>query len=167
VNLAQRAHLKNLMDLLLKHEPLVHYPVHDIRGAKDAATFRLTEAQMRAALAARKSLMMDCSQAVTCLFKWAGLKDPNGLSYKYAGYTGTLMQHLPHYADSSKGRVGALVVYGPGTGEHVSMVYTPGDDPLLWSHGLDGGPELVTLSRQRTYHHTPATFLNVSGIGPI
>ena len=40
-------------------------------------------------------------------------------------------------------------------------------DPLLWSHGFDGGPMLITLSVQRTQHHLPVTFLNVKGIGPL
>lgn len=153
------------MALLVAHEPQVNYPFHDIRGPKDAATFRLSEAQMKAALGSGKHLMMDCSEAVTCLFKWAGLEDPNGLGYRYAGFTGTLLAHLPHYSDPSRARTGAMVVYGPSTGEHVSMVYTSGKDPLLWSHGFDGGPQLIRLSRQRTYHHLPVTFLDVSGIG--
>lgn len=165
MNAQQRKHLHDLMDLMLQHEPQVNYPLHDIRGAKDAATFQMNEEQMKAALAAGKHLMMDCSQGVTCLFKWAGLEDPNGLDYRYAGFTGTLLEHLPHYADPSAARVGALVVYGPGTGEHVSMVYKAGGDPLLWSHGSDGGPILVRLSAQSQWHHRPVTLLNVSGIG--
>jgi hypothetical protein len=166
MNAAQRMALRDTMKLLVDHEPQVNYPFKDIRGAKDAATFRLTGAQMRAALKAGKHLMMDCSQGVTCLFKWAGLEDPNGHSYRDAGFTGTLLHHLPRHPDPSKARVGALVVYGPATGEHVSMVFSPGKDPLLWSHGFDGGPQLIRLSRQRQSHHLPVTFLDISGIGP-
>lgn len=164
MNAANRKKLHELAALLLAHEPLVNYPWHDVRGAADAATFKLTEKQMRTRLAAGKHLMMDCSEAVTCLYKWAGIEDPNGLRYRYAGFTGTLLSHLPHYSDPSKARVGALVVYGPSTGEHVSMVYEAGADPLLWSHGFDRAPQLIRLSVQRQHHHTPVTFLRVAGL---
>lgn len=159
---AERTHLHELMSLLLAHEPQIRYPRGDIRGALDAATFRLTEEQMRARLATGKELMMDCSQAVTQLCHWAGLDDPNGLDYRYAGYTGTLLERLPHYKNPAGAMVGALVVYGPGTGDHVSMVYERGDDPLLWSHGFDGGPQLVRLSHQRSYHRAPVTLLSIA-----
>jgi hypothetical protein len=69
--------------------------------------------------------------------------------------------------DSGLLRLTAAVCSTIETGDHVSMVYTSGKDPLLWSHGFDGGPQLVRLSRQRTYHHVPVTLLNVSGIGPL
>ncbi len=164
---ADRKRLHELASLLVEHEPQVDYPWHDVRGAKDAATFKLSAAQMRTWLAAGKHLMMDCSEGVTCLYKWAGLKDPNGLEYAYAGFTGTLLRHLPHYDDPARARTGALVVYGAGTGEHVSMVMEKGKDPLLWSHGFSGGPQLIRLSRQAAYHHRPVTFLNVSGVGHV
>lgn len=164
MNAANRKALHDLAKLLLDHEPQVNYPLHDVRGPLDAATFKLTTVQMKKRLATGGHLMMDCSQGVTCLFKWAGLEDPNGLRYRYAGYTGTLLRNLPHYSDPSKARVGALVVYGPSTGEHVSMVYEAGADPLLWSHGFDGGPQLIRLSRQRQYHHLPVTLLRVAGL---
>lgn len=162
-----RAKLKELALLLIAHEKQVHYPRGDVRGPLDAATFKLSEAQMRSTLAHGGSLMMDCSQGVTCLYKWAGLQDPNGLGYRYAGYTGTLLEHLPHYSDPSKARVGALVVYGPGTGDHVSMVVEWGKNPLLWSHGFEGGPQLVRLATQRSYHRAPVTFLRVAGVGKV
>jgi hypothetical protein len=154
--------MKELMDLLLHYEPQVRYPVHDIRGPKDAATFRLTEPGLRSKLKLGGEIQFDCSQAVTQICKWAGLDDPNGLDYKWPGYTGTLLAHLKHYSRAQSAGVGALVVYGPGTGEHVSMVYEPGTDPTLWSHGSDGGPILVRLSQQRQWHHSPVTLLNIS-----
>ena len=159
---AERQHLHELMQLLVDHEPQVHYPRHDVRGPDDAATFKLTEAQLRAKLKAGGSIMFDCSQAVTQLCKWTGLDDPNGLGYKWPGYTGTLLQHLAHYSDPAGAGIGAIVVYGPGTGEHASMVFEHGSDPLLWSHGFEGGPQLIRLSAQRRYHRAPVTFLNVS-----
>ena len=159
---AERLHMRDLMTRLLDYEPQVRYPRGDIRGAKDAETFRLTETQLRARLKAGGEIMFDCSQAVTQLCKWAGLDDPNGLKYRWPGYTGTLLAHLTHYAKASAAGIGAIVVYGPGTGDHASMVYEPGTDPLLWSHGFDGGPQLVRLSRQRSYHRAPVTFCSIA-----
>lgn len=154
--------MHDLMEFLLEHEPLVHYPLHDIRGSADAMTFRLSEEQMRARLASGKTIMFDCSQAVTQICKWAGLDDPNRLGYGWPGYTGTLLAGLRHYSTPASAGVGAIVVYGPATGDHASMVYEPGPDPLLWSHGFDGGPVLIRLSKQRAMHRAPVTFLNIS-----
>lgn len=167
---AERAHMHEIMALLLNHEPQVHYPRKDIRGAADAATWKLTEAQLRAKLAAGGTIMFDCSQAVTQVCRWGGLDDPNKMGYATwpsgvpKAYTGTLLAALPHYTDPKGAGVGAIFVYGPGTGDHASMLY--GDpftkDPLLWSHGFDGGPVLIRLSAQRKQHRPPVTILNIS-----
>lgn len=160
---AERIHLRGLMDLLLEHEPQVNYPVHDIRGPKDAATWRLTtEAQLRTRLKNGGHIMFDCSQAVTQLCRWAGLDDCNGLAYGYPGYTGTILRHLRHYTDPASAYIGALVVFGPGTGDHVSMVYERGKDPLLWSHGFDAAPELIRLSKQKARHRPPVTLCSIA-----
>lgn len=150
------------MGVLVRYEPQVNYPLHDVRGSLDAATFALTEDAMLNRLYTREHLMMDCSQAVTSLCRWADLHDPNGLGYRYAGYTGTLLHNLTHYTDPAKANIGALVVYGPSTGDHVSMVYERGADPLLWSHGFDGGPVLIRLSAQRQMHRAPVTLLSIA-----
>lgn len=93
-------------------------------------------------------LTTDCSGFVTACYKWAGLPDPNGLGYREVGYTGTLLQHAPHvFTDKAKAKVGDLIVYGPGTGEHVAVIVGPGADPLTVSHGDEAGPELVRVSQ--------------------
>lgn len=158
----QRKHLHALMALLLAHEPQIHYPLHDVRGSLDDSTFALTEAQMKATLASGGRLMMDCSQAITCLCKWARLKDPNGLDWRWPGFTGTLLAHLSHYSNPVEAHVGGIVVFGPGTGEHAAMVMEPGPDPLLWSHGFDGGPIAIRLSVERRFHHSPVTFCSIA-----
>ena len=145
------------MRYLREHEPQVHY-----LQRRPMASVRITEPALRARLDTGGDIAMDCSEAVTALCKWAGLRDPNGLGYNGAGFTGTLLASLPHYTNPAVARIGALVVYGPGTGEHVSMVLQPGPDPLLWSHGLEGGPVTVRLSRQRQWHAPPVTFLSIA-----
>lgn len=149
---AQRAKLHSLMLDLLAHEPEVHYAqIRPMRSVKLARPVY--------------PLTMDCSEAVTCLCKWAGLRDPNGLGYNGSGYTGTLLGHLPHYHDPAAALVGALVVFGPGTGEHVAMVLEPDHaNPLLWSHGGERGPIRVRLHDEAQDHHPPVTFLSISAL---
>lgn len=159
-----RQRLHQLAELLIQHKAQLDYPRHDVRGPKDAETFRLTRTQAIERLHRGGRLMFDCSGSVTCLFKWCGLKDPNGLGYKHEGYTGTMLAHLPHYTDPRHARPGALVVFGPGTGEHVAMVLEPGKDPLLFSHGFEQGAGPILLSAERRYHHAPVTLLNVSSL---
>ena len=161
---AQRAHLLALMQLLIGYEPQVHYPPHDVRTAADLATFKLTEQQLDRLLATGGSIQADCSEMVTELCRWAGLADPNGLNYAYAGYTGTMLAQLPHYDNPASALVGALVVFGPGTGEHVCMVIEPGADPLLFSHGQEAGPFAIRLSAERAAHHPPVTFLSIANL---
>jgi hypothetical protein len=145
------------MEYLLAHEPRIHYA-----QLRPMQTLRYTEQQAATLLEHGGSLTMDCSEAVTLLCKWAGLKDPNGRAYNGTGYTGSLLANLPHYTNPRAAQVGALVVFGPGTGEHVSMVQEAGDDPLLWSHGAERGPRSFRLSAEKSWHAPPATFLSVA-----
>lgn len=143
----------------LRRTARIHYA--QIRPMR---TVHLSELQLHTLLDNGGSITMDCSEGVTCLCKWAGLHDPNGNHYDGAGYTGTLLGHLPHYTDPAAANVGALVVFGPPPGEHVAMVLRPGDDPLLWSHGGENGPIAILLSHERTAHEPPVTFLSIAGL---
>jgi hypothetical protein len=151
------------MDLLHAHRAQLDYPPHDVRGPLDAATFRMTEQTAEHVLNGGGHLVADCSEMVTELLRWVGCGDPNGLRYAYAGYTGTMLSHLPHYTNARNASIGALVVFGPGSGEHVSMVHTPGDDPILASHGRPGF-DLWPLSEERTWHRPPVTFLSIAAL---
>jgi hypothetical protein len=160
---AQRTHMHHLMDFLYGHRGHILYPPHDVRGPADVRTFRMTEQELEHVLNGGGYVTADCSEMVTEVCRMCGLRDPNGLGYRYAGYTGTMLQHLPHYSDPALAGVGALVVFGPGTGEHVSMVYTPGEDPLLQSHGRPG-MDRWRLSEERRWHSAPVTFLSIAGL---
>jgi hypothetical protein len=136
---------------LIAHEPQVHYAQTRPYPAK------LTRP--------RYPIVLDCSSAVTMLCKWAGLDDPNGLGYSGAGYTGTLKSHLwpGHYFEVHRAHVGALVLFGPGTGEHVAMVLEPDvSNPLLFSHGGERGPIAIRLHDEAQYHNPPTTFLSIA-----
>jgi hypothetical protein len=98
-------------------------------------------------------LTLDCSASVTVICKWAGAPDPNGRGYDGYGFTGSLLDHLPHI-DRQHARRGDLVVYGPGTGEHVVMLLqtvAQHPDPLIMSHGEEGGPSRYLLSKESSF----------------
>jgi hypothetical protein len=149
---AQRSRLVALMDALIAERAEIHYA--QIRPMR---TIHLTRPAY--------PMTMDCSEAVTCLCKWAGLKDPNGLHYNGSGYTGTMLDHLPHYHNPANANAGALVVFGPGTGEHVGMVLEPDHrNPLLFSHGSEAGPVAIRLHDEAQYHAPPVTFLSIAAL---
>lgn len=158
---AQREHGRAILDLLWRHRGQVDYPPHDVRGPRDAATFRMSEAQLDHTLATGGRITADCSEIATEVLRWIGCRDPNGLAYRYAGYTGTMLAHLPHYSNPADAGELALVVFGPGAGEHVSMVLEPGHDPLLQSHGRPG-IDRWRLSDERRWHRPPVTFLSIA-----
>lgn len=149
--------MASIMDYLVQHRGNVHYAQRRPMTTRAIATF----AELRRTVAAR-GVTMDCSESVTLICRLAGLDDPNGEHYNGTGYTGTLLDHLPHYDNPANADVGALVVYGPGTGQHVCMVREPGRDPLLFSHGEEAGPFYVRHSVERRYHSAPATFLSIA-----
>ena len=122
----------------VKHEPRIHYSEAATRGEwlhKPPGALPMTT---------------DCSGWATACYKWAGARDPNGLAYKQVGYTGTLLDYAAkhgHIENTPKASPGDLLVYGPGTGEHVVIVVKAGTDPLTVSHGRESGPELVRVSQ--------------------
>lgn len=95
-------------------------------------------------------LTTDCSGFATACYRWSELPDPNGLGYHQLGYTGTLLSHAGKHGqildDTSKARPGDLIVIGPGNGDHVVVVVQAGTDPVVVSHGQEGGPRLQPLS---------------------
>jgi hypothetical protein len=164
---ADRQRLHAIMHKLIAHKGHLDYPLHDVRGPKDAETFALTWQEAQHRLAGGGRLMFDCSGCATCIFKWAGAADPNGLHYKHEGYTGTMLKHLPHYTDAKRCRIGALAVFGPATGEHVAVVYKPDPEhgnPMLFSHGARGVTGPIALHEEQRFHDLPVTLLNVSAL---
>ncbi len=154
---AQRAHLGALMDMLVQHEPLIHYV-----QKRPMSTSRYTEQELADRFKQKKTISMDCSESVTLLCHLAGLADPNGNDYNGTGFTGTMLNHLNHYTSPLSAGVGALVVFGPGDGDHVCMVRKQGRDPLLFSHGTERGPWFIHLSEEKKFQHAPTTFLSIA-----
>lgn len=155
---AQRSTLARVMDLLVRERARVHYAQR-----RPMVTSRLHSLHLlQQALQSPHGVTMDCSESVTLLCHVVGLDDPNGFGYDGTGYTGTLLHHLPHYTDPERAQVGALVVFGPGSGDHVCMVRRPGPNPLLWSHGQESGPIFISLREEARYQRAPITFLSIA-----
>ena len=106
------------------------------------------------AFARGEKLTTDCSGSITCIFNWSGLRDPNGQNYDGEGYTGDMEAHLPHYLPVSDAHHGTLLLFEVGPGPaHVTMVLDPNDgDPVLFSHGSQGGPFRTLYSQEKEYH---------------
>ena len=159
---AARARLYSIMEELIHFHLLLDYPRNDVRGPADERTWQLGWDEAQDWLRRGKHLCFDCSQSTGQIFRWAKLHDPCGVEFRFPGDTGLMLHHLAtHYHDPRRARVGALVVFGPGTGEHVAMVIEPGPDPLLFSHGQAHTAGPIRFSVERTFHHQPATFLAV------
>lgn len=158
-----RQRLARLMDLLVRNREKIHY-----RQARPMATRKIVNELMLRTILAGPGLSMDCSESVTLLCRLAGLADPNGRHYDGSGFTGTLLSHLGEhgYVEPKAANVGALVVFGGGSGEHVCMVRHPGSDPLLFSHGQESGPFFLNLTAEDAVHAGPTVFLPITALIP-
>jgi hypothetical protein len=96
-------------------------------------------------------LSTDCSSFVTLCYNWGGALDPNGRGYDGYGYTGTLLDYMKKIPQALV-KPGDLVVYGSYPGEHVCGVIEGGSDPLLASHGQEGGPDPYRHSVEHAAH---------------
>ena len=137
-------------------------------GVRDHAKFAYSEGPDRMNFIHHpgvEPVTTDCSGFVTMVYLLAGCNDPNGLNYDGEGYTGTELsfdKHIAEWIKNAQGvemenlEVGDLVVYGPGTGEHVAIIVEVGLDPLTVSMGQNGDPSFVHISQDG---RQPQTFL--------
>lgn len=102
----------------------------------------------------------DCSEFYTKACKWAGLPDPNGNNFNGYGFTGTLRSHM-HHIPVYMVEPGDAVVYGYGSGHHVSGVILGYPALDLCSHGREAAPERVTFARQKEWQPGPVTWLSL------
>jgi hypothetical protein len=100
----------------------------------------------------------DCSFGLVVLCAWAGLADPTGGAYDGWGNSRSIFHHLPHIR-IARGRVGDIVLFGVEGRDHAAMIYAPAADPLLWSFGHQGAPNLYPLSADR---RTPVTVCRIA-----
>jgi hypothetical protein len=158
---AQRHELAAVMETLVAHKDHVHYAEIRPMATKNITTV----VALRNALLTPKGITMDCSESVTLLCHVAGMKDPNGLNYSGAGNTQVMLGHLPNYLNPAGAGIGALCFFGvPGElgTQHITMVHTPGTDPLLFTHGGEEDPNFRRLSWMRSGFQGHPIFLNIS-----
>jgi peptidoglycan hydrolase-like protein with peptidoglycan-binding domain len=143
------------------HNADIHYPPHDLNARPipiNIPKYHLP-------------FTTDCSGFVTIMAKWSGAPDPNGLGYDGQGYTGTLLQHLPHITKQDS-LPGDLVVFGPPPGDHVVVLVEPGTvaDPQVVSHGGESDPSRSPLSGMISWFgqhgHPGVTYLRLPTSGP-
>ncbi len=155
---AQRVELKALMDYCLAHRGAIHYPPNDIRSERVGSIKSWTDIHAR--IMRPGGWEIDCSQMDEALLRAVGAKLPFR-----DGFTGSFLDHLPHYTDGRAAYVGAVVVFGPGSGHHMAMVYERDPkhgNPLLFSHGQESDPRLIRLATEQAFQPHPATFCSVA-----
>jgi hypothetical protein len=156
---AQRNHLHALAYALEPHASQLDYPPQDVRQREDATDWALTEQQAEHVLTGGGRMMFDCSEFTAWLLKCAGL-------WKWAspGYTGSHLDTLPNYTNGKDALIGALVVFGEGTGHHEAMVMRPDPktgNPLCVSHGRPG-LDFLTVSQIAAYQPPGVRFLSIA-----
>ena len=117
-----------------------------------------------------RRVVSDCSGGYTAVCEKAGCEDPNALNFDGYGYTGTLLDHMPHIALSAL-ELGDAVVFGAYPGDHVVFLYektgTNPDDWKVWSKGQESDPEIITLGAMIGYFAgRPATGLSLAPFLP-
>jgi hypothetical protein len=135
---AQRQHVKKLCDLFHAHAGQLLYPPDDNRQALDGFDWNLTEAELTTKLQTGKQIEFDCSETTAWWYKCAGL-----WPFTNPGYTGTWVDWLGKYRYTNARAAGlaAPVIFGPGTGHHMGVVWKPdpkGGNPLIAGHGRPG-----------------------------
>lgn len=157
---AQRVHVAHLIEYLHAHAPLLDYPPEDHRTGQDAHDWTLSEGQADILLEHGGRLMFDCSEMGAWILKCVGL-----WRWSSPGATGSHLLWLPdHYRDARIANVGAVVIFGPGSGDHEALVYQPdthGGNPMLAGHGR-AGFDIERLSVVASRHRPPVTFLSIA-----
>lgn len=133
------------------HEPQIHYTMSGKRSDWMYAAKPHTVPNL--------PLSTDCSGFVTMCYLLAGLDDPNGLGYKRLGYTGTLLDHC-RLVTRKSAMAGDLVVYGPETGHHVTIIIgKQKGNRIVVSHGQEAGPIIIGEQLEERYQPSPTRFL--------
>jgi hypothetical protein len=133
----------------LSHEPPIHY-----------AQSRPIDGMSKPG---KLPLSTDCSGFVTLCYKWGGGPDPNGNHFNGYGYTGTILGHCKPIAESQL-RPGDLVVFGPGTGDHVVVSVGSGSSAAVVSHGKEAAPNTFSLAVAKRSFRSPVRCVRCPGL---
>jgi hypothetical protein len=144
-----RVRLATLMDATTANKADWHY-----------AQFRPCGAHVTYEDAVGGTVWADCSAGAAIIARLAGAPNPlHAGPFDGYGNTGSCWEHLDHIPLASV-QVGDCVVYGPGPNgtHHMAMVRDPvGTDPLLWSNGWEGAPELIRYSTEKARQGSSVT----------
>jgi hypothetical protein len=155
---AQRHQALLLMEHLYAERGRVHYPLHDVR--RELVGHISSVSEILHLIARPGGWSVDCSQMAEAIHRAIGLHLPFR-----DGFTGSYLAHLPRYSDARHALIAAPVVFGPGTGHHMALVFRPDPhhgNPLLFSHGQEADPRLITLADEQRYQPHPATFCSIA-----
>lgn len=149
----QRDLMVEWMTWAVKNEPEIHY----------SQNFAL-RMNLKKMVSKQLPLHEDCSSSTTGMHKYAGAPDPNGLDYNGYGYTGSLLTGSKIIGKNQL-KPGSMIIYGPGTGNHVCVVYKLASDGnhLLFSHGQERGPIIISMSAEAQYQAGPIRYRDAVG----
>lgn len=155
--MTKRAQMKSIMTYISNFARLCNYV-----EKRPMTLTKITLPQLHNIFAAGEHINSDCSETVTAVCKWAGLKDPNGMGYDGSGNSETMLSHLRNYRNARLARTGAIVHFQ--NPDHVAFVYKPSPilgNPTLWEHGAPG-IAIVKLSVEKQFHNGPVIFLSIA-----
>jgi hypothetical protein len=147
-----RAELKTVMDETLSDE--AHFGDWEYEAIRPCGMPTSTR-QFRANLRKRG----DCSKGAQFLSWWTpGAPDPMQNHFGLYGNSQTMWLVLHHLWAPEQLEVGDPVAFGVDGQDHIAVTYKAGADPLMWSFGHQGAPNLYRLSydrRIKTYLKLP------------
>ena len=111
----------------IEHEPEIHYTKARPFPVPPAGTLPLST---------------DCSGSTITFANWAGVPPHPGIEYEGWGSSGRMSEQLRQLSRQDI-QPGDLVIWPYF---HVSVVMELGEDPLLMTHGEEGGPRSIWLS---------------------
>lgn len=151
----QRDLMVEWMTWAVNHEPDIHYS-QDINQ-------RMNLARMKNK---RLPLAEDCSSSTIGMHYYAGAPDPagNGYNKNATNYTGTLLTGSKVIGRAQL-KPGSMIIYGPGSGDHVCVVYKLSRDGnhLLFSHGQERGPIIISMSAEAQFQSGPIRYRDAVG----
>lgn len=100
----------------------------------------------------------DCSGSTTLFCELGGAPDPSGFRFDGAGNTSTMLAHLKRRTLAQARNADLVLFANP---DHVAIILEHGTDPLLESHGFEGGPLAIRLSVERQFHAAIAAYLDL------
>lgn len=97
----------------------------------------------------------DCSDGARMIARWSGVKDdPAGYNWQPFGNSTSIFFHL-HHIHIAEVQPGDIFTFGYHMGEHhacMAYKYESGKGWLVWNHGAQGQPHIVSLAVEQLGH---------------